>query len=118
LEPGSGGCAGDHRRSLLDRGAQDPRRGYTPFLEASLTRTDDGLKVAAVRERGAGDSAGLKPGDLLLSINGRPVADYDAVRRAVGAYAPGKAVALKVRRDGQELDLSLHLSRPAAPVAK
>jgi hypothetical protein len=122
LERASGQTLGElesaWKQWLLERGEGDPRRGYTPFLDASLTRKDEGMTVTAVRQGGVGDFAGLKPGDVLVSINGRAVADYAAIRPAVGSFAPGKNVALKVRRDGKELDLSLKMARPAAPVAR
>ena len=84
---------------LIDRLADDPRRGYSPFLDASVTPTDGGLSVGAIRQEGVGVMAGLKSGDVIVSINGRPVRDYAGIRTAVGPYSPGKAVALKVRRE-------------------
>jgi hypothetical protein len=103
---------------LLDRSADDPRRGYSPFLDASVTPAGQGLTVGAVRQAGAGEAAGLKAGDVIVSINGTPVRDYAGIRTAVGPYAPGKAVALKVRREGKDVDLSLKLARRPGPAGR
>jgi hypothetical protein len=101
---------------LLDRGAErvadDPRRGYSPFLAASLVPTDAGLAVKALLNGGAGAAAGLSVGDVVVSINNRPIHDFSSIRRAVGAYSPGKVVSVRVLRNGEELDLGLKLGRP------
>jgi S1-C subfamily serine protease len=60
----------------------------------------DGVTVAEVYAGGAADRAGLKPGDRLLTIDGRwtdSVADGFAAAETVQA---GRAVEVSVRRGG------------------
>jgi serine protease Do len=44
--------------------------------------------------------AGLRPGDLVLAINNQPIDDLGDFENVVEQLTPGKAVALRVMRDG------------------
>jgi len=71
-----------------------------------------GQKVPQVVSVGAlpkgSQSAGiLRPGDVLVSIDGKPVTTPDGVRTAVRAHKPGENVAIKVRRDGGVMALTV-----------
>ncbi|MBS0025198.1 M50 family metallopeptidase [Microbacterium paraoxydans] len=50
--------------------------------------------------------AGVRPGDVLVSIDGQPVSTFDQATSIVQA-SPGKTLELVVRRDGAEQTLSL-----------
>jgi S1-C subfamily serine protease len=65
--------------------------------------------VEALPPGSRGERLGLRPGDLILTVNNRPVSARDlaaAVRKA--AETP---LVLEIRRNGKEL----RLSEPAAP---
>jgi predicted metalloprotease with PDZ domain len=47
--------------------------------------------------------AGLRAGDAVVRVNGRPVADGESFRQALGQPAIGAEVRVTVRRDGREL---------------
>jgi regulator of sigma E protease len=55
------------------------------------------------------DEAGLKTGDRIIAIGGKPVANYHDIQEHIGSN-PEKNLALQVERDGQILDLTV---RPA-----
>ncbi|MGH7070909.1 MAG: PDZ domain-containing protein, partial [Acetobacteraceae bacterium] len=58
--------------------------------------------------------AGLRPGDVVLAVNGIPVAGPDGMIRAVAAIPPGGHARLLVSRGGQRFDLSVAVGeRPA-----
>jgi S1-C subfamily serine protease len=76
------------------------------------------MTVVLVAPNGPAAVAGLEPRDVILSVNGRPVKDYASLRPALGAYAPGKTVALRVRRGGKEFDADAKLQNiSSAPTA-
>jgi regulator of sigma E protease len=62
--------------------------------------------VAEVRAGSAADAAGILPGDMFVSIDGQPVATFDAVRRYVSSR-PEVPIAVRMNRAGEELDFNL-----------
>jgi len=53
----------------------------------------------------AAERAGLKPGDIVLSFNGRPVADSGALAAMVGEAKPGDEAKLEILRKGDRRQL-------------
>jgi hypothetical protein len=72
-----------------------------------LGGVDDGVSVAAVLADSPASAAGLKPGDVLTSIDERWTSSVHDVFAAAADVAPGQAVPVVVRRDGKELVLTL-----------
>jgi putative serine protease PepD len=50
---------------------------------------------------GAAEWAGLRPGDLILTVAGEPVRSGEDVRDRLRFHPPGAAVAITYRRDGE-----------------
>jgi len=69
--------------------------------------------VDKVLPGGAAERAGLKPGDLVTAIDGKPVRDGIAFIEAVQG-APGRTLQLDVERGGQQLALALLPERDPA----
>ncbi len=70
-----------------------------------------GVAVAAVERNGPAARGGLKPGDIIVGVNGETVASARALIRAVAATAPGNTVRLAVRRGGQSVEFSVAVGR-------
>jgi membrane-associated protease RseP (regulator of RpoE activity) len=51
-------------------------------------------------------AAGVEPGDVLVSVDGTPVATFDEAA-AIIQESPGRSIPIVVERDGEELRLSL-----------
>jgi len=66
-----------------------------------------GALVATVVTGGAAAKAGVQPGDIILSFNGKPVANRDQLVQMVVATRPGTTVPLRVLRDKQEKTISV-----------
>jgi regulator of sigma E protease len=62
--------------------------------------------VVAVMEGGAAETAQLKDGDKILTIDGEPINDFEAMREIV-LKSPGEALAFRVERDGSVVDLTV-----------
>ena len=57
--------------------------------------------------KGSQSAGVLRAGDVLASIDGKPVTTPDEVRTAVRAHKPGENVAITVRRAGKVMDLTV-----------
>jgi serine protease Do len=73
--------------------------------ERSQVKGKSGLVVEQVS--GAAARAGVQPGDLLLSINGRPVKSPDDVREQVSKA--GRSVALLIQREDRQIFVPVEL---------
>lgn len=63
----------------------------------------------AVTPDGPADQAGIKPGDVILSVDGRPVSVADELIVAIRAKAPGDPVTLQVRSGKNEREIRVVL---------
>ena len=92
------------RRGWIGIGVQD----ITPELAQALKLAQtSGALITEVVPGGPADKGGIKPGDVLVSVAGKPVRDYPTTLEAIAAQSPGTTAAVKVRRDAKELDLSV-----------
>ncbi len=66
-----------------------------------------GVLITDVISRSPAERAGMKAGDILLTIEARPIQDWSAMLETVAAIAPGKNIAAQVLRDGATLNLNL-----------
>lgn len=64
-----------------------------------------GLRVASVVPGGPADRAGLRSGDLLLTVGGATVASAQDLQRLMFAEAIGKPLAITVMRNGALVDV-------------
>ncbi len=108
-------------------------RGYLGVQMSDLTREAAralgapdtvGAAVVDVVQGSPAEKAGLKPGDVIRTFNGRPVVDMLAFRSRVAELDIGATVELGVLRAGQPVTLSmtiaespadLTMSRPSQP---
>lgn len=78
----------------------------TPELAESFGLSNTkGTLIAGVLRGGPADRAGVKPGDILLAINNKTVADSNTMLNLIAALEPGKNATLKMLRGKTELSL-------------
>jgi M6 family metalloprotease-like protein len=82
-------------------------------------RLDDGKEGegAPIRRMIPGlpaDKAGLKIGDIVVQLDGVPVADDTKFRAAIDAKKPGDVVTLSIKRDGKAMDVKVTLGGSSA----
>ncbi len=84
-------------------------------LERSLKLTvDHGALVQDITAGSPADRAGLRPYDIITSLDDRAIANDDQLIREIAARAPGAAARLRVIRDGRDQTLVVKLAeRPA-----
>ena len=89
-----------------------------PVAESFKLGGTRGALIAGVLRGGPADKAGIKPGDVLLEVQGKPVADPAAMLNLIAALAPGSAATMKVKRQGQDVDASVTVGRRPKPQAR
>jgi Do/DeqQ family serine protease len=88
----------------------------TPALAESFKLGGQrGALIAGVLRGGPADKAGIKPGDVLVEIEGKPVADPTAMLNVIAALAPGASAKMKVKRQGQDVDATINVGRRPKP---
>ncbi len=70
-----------------------------------------GVEVSEVTPGAPAEVAGIQLGDLILSIDGAPVTQFDELAGLVVAHAPGDTVALEIVRNGQPMVINVTLGR-------
>src|SRR5690625_4775501 len=68
-----------------------------------------GVVVGEVVPDGPADKAGLEEGDVLPSLNGRPIRNWDQFRFAIASTDPGTEVEFEVFRDDERQTVTLVL---------
>jgi serine protease Do len=77
-------------------------QNVTPEIAESMGLAGrKGALVADLTPGGPSEAAGLKPGDLVLKVNGHDVASADDLTRQVALAHAGEQIHLDIRRDGQ-----------------
>jgi len=74
-----------------------------------------GVLVAAVMRSGPAEEAGVRRGDVLLTVEGRAVNDTSSLLSAVAALKPGSQAALTVLRNRNEMNFSVIVGRRPTP---
>ncbi len=68
-----------------------------------------GAYVQSVTSGGAADKAGIKSGDLIVSVDGVAIRSFDELRGMASGYSPGDKVIVSLDRDGKTLDVNVTL---------
>jgi serine protease DegQ len=88
----------------------------TPTLAESFKLGGQrGALIAGVLRGGPADKAGVKPGDVLVEIEGKPVADPTAMLNLIAALPPGAPAKMKVKRQGQDVEATINVGRRPKP---
>ena len=88
----------------------------TPELAESFgVKADAGALIAGVMRSSPADKAGVKPGDVLLSVNNRPVKDAQVMLELIAALAPGEKATFGLLREGKALDVQISVGKRPRP---
>ena len=93
---------GEVKRGFLGVSIQD----ISPSLaEAFGLDKKNGALINKVLKDSPADKAGLQPGDVVISIDGKKVRNANDVRNRIGLLPVGEKIQFKLLRDGKEFEL-------------
>jgi len=107
-------------RSVMDQIVTHGKvvRGYlglvpqdvTPALAKQFGLTQpNGALVGEVEPGAPASKAGIKRGDVILAVNGQPVASANDLRLRISQTPPGTDIKLQISRDGKTQDVNVAL---------
>jgi serine protease DegQ len=88
----------------------------TPELAESfgLSRKS-GAIIAGVLKGGPADKAGIKPGDILVAVDGRPITDTTDMLNLIAQLTPGKRSRMTLLRKSQEANVDVVVGKRPKP---
>ena len=79
-------------------------RELTPELisEFKVKGVTSGIYVAEVSDRSAALKAGIEPGDVIVTLGGKPARSTAELQEAITSFSPGDEVTIEYYRDGRK----------------
>ena len=81
------------------------------LAKAMKVEAQRGAFVSQVMPNSSAAKAGIKAGDVITSLNGKPISSFAALRAEVGSMPIGSKVTLGLLRDGKPVNVSLELQQ-------
>ena len=97
---------GEAQRGYLGVQIQDIN---ADFADANNLINVEGIYVAAVVENSGAHEAGIKEGDIILSINNKKTNSLSSLLGLIGQYNPGTIVKVAVNRDAEIINFDVTL---------
>jgi len=105
---------GNVTRGWIGIEAQD----ITPELAESFRLNKaQGALIAGVLKHSPADRAGLRSGDILVAIEGKPVTDSGSMLNLIAALQPNQKATLQIVRDGNIANIAIIIGKRPKPVA-
>jgi serine protease Do len=98
---------GKVRRGWLGISVQNMTKEMRRFFNVDRTQ---GVVLDKVMEGSSGSRAGLKQGDVILSLDNNEIIDKSDYNERVSTYPVGNSIDLKILRDGKKSQVSLEVS--------
>src|SRR5512135_62946 len=81
------------------------------LAESFSLKSAEGALIAGVLKGGPADVGGIRPGDILVAVNGHAVSDSASLLNLIAALKPGDEAKLTVARKQQSMDLKIQVGR-------
>jgi S1-C subfamily serine protease len=72
-----------------------------------------GALIAGVVRGSPADAAGIRPGDILLAVDGKPVKDPQSMLDLIASQQPGETVTFTLRRQTNVIDTTVKIGKRA-----
>jgi putative serine protease PepD len=91
------------------RSGEAPRHALLGVSTRPTIDGSDGALVAAVEPGSGADDAGIRPGDVITSLDGESIETPDELVAAITSRRPGDEIDIVVRRDGDDVTVTATL---------
>ncbi|SFT90982.1 Do/DeqQ family serine protease [Algoriphagus locisalis] len=91
---------GTAQRALLGVNIQNVSPELADYLDKEFP-VEQGVYVGGVNENSAGEDAGLKPGDIIIGVDGRMTNNVANLQEMVARKRPGDEIEVEYIRDGE-----------------
>ena len=81
----------------------------------SLPGNAEGVLLSGVLEGGPAARGGVKPGDVLIAVNGKPTKDVRSLLNQIAQISPGNDAKLTILRKGKEIELTVQTGKRPKP---
>lgn len=81
------------------------------IAESFKLRSTSGALISGVVRGGPAEKAGIKPGDVLIDVEGKQVLDPGTMLNLVAALSPGKVAKIRIIRGGAASEFQLEVGR-------
>ena len=102
---------------LIEHG--EVKRGRLGVIVQTLTQDladafgldqEKGVVITEVEPGSSAEKAGITPGDIILSVNGKAIENSADIRNYIGLLRLGSKVVLEVLRDNDELEITAYIT--------
>lgn len=80
--------------------------------------SSEGALVGHVEAKGPADKAGIKQGDIIVSLNNESMKNINQLRNYVAGIKPGKSIPVEIFRDGKKLTVEVTVQELPGAVKK
>ena len=99
-------------RGWIGVGVQDVTRELAESFKLSAAK---GVLITQVERGSPAEKAGVKLGDVLVAVNGKPVADTTTMLNLIASLQPGDKATVRVARNHAETELNVNVGRRPRP---
>ncbi len=89
----------------------EPRDLTPEFAENFKLPVRSGVLITGVLQDGPASKGGMKPGDVVVAVEGKPVVTTAQLLNSVAALKPGEAARFGVQRGGQALEVKVDVAQ-------
>ena len=93
-------------------------QNITKEVAEALKIKNEGVLIVGTLQNGPADKAGIKPGDVLKSIDGKAVNDITQLLNRIASQEPGKKIKTIVNRKGKDLEIEVQVGKRPGPKRK
>ena len=106
-----------HGRVIRGYIGVEPQDVTPELAEAFRLPRRDGAIIAGIMRGGPAEKAGVKVGDILISLNGKPVGNVATMLNMISLLAPGSTARFRFLRDAEEVDVPIVVGTRPNPKA-